>query len=234
MSNVKMVIVDFGNTGSDHKHLVDVAEAITIQTQRDFGVLPPYGYGIGAEIRVGTQADKKPDEWLIGLFEKPDQPGALGYHDETVDGQPFMKIFPLLDKQDGSDVAVTISHEVLECLADPNGARGAQDVHGKFWAYEVCDAVEQLSYPIKVSSGKEIQVSDFVLPTYFEYVKNATKFDFMGAVKHQLEVLPGGYNQYFDPQKGWVMVQNNTKSPRTYRMRTGGRSSTRRLKFQVS
>jgi hypothetical protein len=33
---------------------------------------------------------------------------------------------------------------------------------GRFWAYEVCDAVEETSYIV------DRQVSNFVLPPYFE------------------------------------------------------------------
>ncbi len=44
-----------------------------------------------------------------------------------------MKVFPILDRADGGVLFSTISHEVCECLADPNGARASQWRDGKFW-----------------------------------------------------------------------------------------------------
>jgi hypothetical protein len=223
---VKMAIVDFGHTGVDAAALPPIAAALTKQAQQHFALPPPYSYGVSATIRAATGPhDVQPDEWVIGLVAKADQPDALGYHDETPNGKPFVKVFPLLDKADGGDLSVTISHEVCETLADPNGARAAQWEDGKFWAYEVCDAVEALSYAID-----GIKVSNFCLPPFFEPVKNlkGLKLDWMGVCKKPLEILPGGYGQWFDPTKGWQMVQNAQKPPRAYRLEIKGRAARRR------
>src|SRR5690242_3931498 len=188
---VRMAIVDFGGTGVDASTLPPIAAALTKQAQQHFALPPPYSYGISATIRVASSPhDVQPDEWVIGLLAKADQPGALGYHDETPNGKPFVKVFPLLDKKDGADLSMTISHEMCETLADPNGARAAQWKDGRFWAYEVCDAVEETSYLID-----GVKVSNFVLPPYFEPVVRLTglKLDWMGMCKKPLEILPGGY-----------------------------------------
>ena len=227
---INMVIVDFGGTGVAAGGLPAIAAALTKQAQQHFALPPPYAYGIGATIRAGSGPhDVHPDEWVIGLLEKPDQPGALGYHDDTPNGKPFMKIFPkLFDNPNGDELSVTISHEVLETLADPNGARAAQWKDGKFWAYEVCDAVVQDSYAID-----GIKVSNFCLPPYFEPVQSPTglKLDWMGLCKKPLEVRPGGYSQWFDPNKGWQQIQHADK-PSKYRIRVSelgwGRSSHRK------
>ena len=229
---VKMAIVDFGGTGVDPSTLPAIAAALTKQAQQHFAIPPPYGYGIAAAIRAGSSPhDVQPDEWVIGLVAKPDQPGALGYHDETPSGKPFIKVFPILDRQDGGELSVTISHEVCEALADPNGARAAQWRDGKFWAYEVCDAVEAASYLID-----GVKVSDFCLPPFFEPVVSLTglKLDWMGLCKNPLEVLPGGYGQWFDPTKGWQMVKHAEKPPRAYRLEIRGRSYRRRETFTVA
>jgi hypothetical protein len=228
-TGVRMAIADFGGTGVDASTLPAIAAALTKQAQQHFALPPPYGYGISATIRAASGPhDVQPDEWVIGLVKDPDQPGALGYHDETPNGNPFVKVFPILDKQDGGDLSVTISHEVCETLADPNGARAAQWTDGKFWAYEVCDAVEATSYVID-----GINVSNFVLPPYFEPVKDLTdlKLDWMGLCQEPLQILAGGYGQWFDPSQGWQQVQSQQRAPRKYRLEIQGRTARRRHKF---
>ena len=226
---VHMAIVDFGGTGVDAASLPPIAAALTKQAQEHFAIPPPAGYGIAASIRAAAGPhDVHPDEWVIGLFAQADQPDALGYHDQTPNGQPLIKVFPILDRQGGGKLPVTISHEVCETLADPNIARAAQWSDGKFWAYEVCDAVENSSYSID-----GVPVSNFCLPPFFEPVKSlqGLKLDWMGLCKRPLEILPGGYGQWFDPSKGWQTVQNAEQPPRAYRREVKGRSARRRELF---
>ena len=226
---VRMAIVDFGGTGVDPHSLPPMAAALTKQAQQHFALPPPYGYGVGATIRAASSPhDVQPDEWVIGLLQKSDQPGALGYHDQTPAGQPFIRVFPLLDAQDGAELSVTVSHEVCEALADPNGARCSQWSDGKIWAYEVGDAVEAYSYVID-----GVKVSNFCLPPFFEPVTARTglRLDWMGLCKQPLQILPGGYGQWFEPGAGWQMVQHAQQAPRAYRMRTNSRVLTRRASF---
>ena len=42
----------------------------------------------------------------------------------------------------GQKVSVTASHELLEMMIDPGAQLWAQNTDGKFYAYEMCDAVE--------------------------------------------------------------------------------------------
>jgi hypothetical protein len=67
---------------------------------------------------------------------------------------------------------VTLSHEVLELLADPYGNRvvlqnqyAVIGWHSQYWILEVCDAVEEITYQ---RGEKNVNVSDFVLPNYFD------------------------------------------------------------------
>jgi hypothetical protein len=227
---VRMAIVDFGGTGVDPKTLPPMAAALTKQAQQHFALPPPYGYGISATIRVASSArDVQPDEWVIGLLAKPDQPGALGYHDQTPAGLPFIRVFPLLDKQDGAELSVTISHEVCEALADPNGAKCAQWSDGKIYAYEVGDACEAYSYLID-----GVKVSDFCLPPWFEPMTRRTglRYDWMGLCSKPLQVLPGGYAQWFEAGTGWHMVQHAAQAPRLYRLRDHSRPAKRKAQLQ--
>lgn len=223
----KIVLIDY-DTKQPHSLLVAVARALETQATQHFGLPPPIGYGIGAQLRVGDPK-KAPavDEWVLGLFSTPDVAGALGYHDQTAHGLPFMKIFPLLDAQDGVQWSTTASHEVLETLADPNVCRAAQAPDGKFWAYEVCDAVEQDTYLI----GK-VPMSNFVLPPYFEQPSNLTgmRFDYMGLVNKPLEIRPGGYGQYYTTA-GWHQVLAESLVPvRAARIKNDAEGRSRRAR----
>jgi len=216
---IHVVMIDFGGgraAGIQRAEMMAVATALSIQAQQHFALPPPYGYGVAAIVRVAAGPfDVHQDEWVLGLFEKPDQPGALGYHDESPNGRPFSKLFPLLDKQEGSQWSVTASHELLEMLADPNVAKCAQLPDGTIFAYEVADQCEAQSYLIN-----NVHVSDFCLPPNFEPPTNwqSLKLDWMGLVKSPMQVLPGGYAQYFDPQQGWQQVQHAQQAPRAYRL----------------
>lgn len=180
------------------------ASALTVQAQRDFAMPPPFGYGVGATVRVVPHG-KLPvaGEWVLGIFAQPDQPDALGYHDETPDGLPVLKIFPFLDPT--QPWSITASHEICEALADPNLCKVAQNpLTGRLWAYEVGDAVENDAYEID-----NVMVSNFVLPPYFEPPTNwqHMKLDFMGLVKTPGEIRPGGYGQYWDGA-GWKSIEH--------------------------
>lgn len=200
LTGPKVVIVDYG-CNIPVADLQAYAAAQLIQCNQHFALPPPAGWGVGVEaIRVADAVNPpKADEWVMGLFTQPDQPGALGYHDKTAAGLPLMKIFPLLDPSHAW--TITASHEMLETLGDPELRRAAQDNKARFWAYEACDAVEDDSYLIN-----NVAMSNFVLLPYFEPTDAPAKLDWLGLVKVALEIRSGGYGQYWDPNQGWVMV----------------------------
>src|SRR5579864_6520445 len=116
-----------------------------------------------------------PGWWQIAIIDDPDQAGALGYHEMSSTGTPFGKIFAKLDKDNGYSWTVTLSHELLEMLADPWIDYCVQAEDGKIYALEVADAVEadELGYEID-----GVLVSDFVTPSWFESTE-ADRLDFM-------------------------------------------------------
>ena len=112
------------------------------------------------------EGEQLPDGWWqISVTDNPDQAGALGYHELTSRGTPLGKVFAGLDLQSGASWTVTLSHELLEMLADPWINWCAQGANGKIYALEVCDAVEadKLGYDID-----GVLVSDFITPSWFE------------------------------------------------------------------
>ena len=158
---------------------------------------------------MGAASPPRADEWQLGLFESPDVADALGYHDQTRDGLPLMKVFPFLDESDGVPWSTTASHELTETLVDPWLRRCAQGPDGKIWAVEVADAVERDQYLID-----GVAMSNFVLPAYFEPPPSgAGPFDFMHLVKAPLEIRPGGYGQQWSERHGWLHVPNGEMRP---------------------
>jgi hypothetical protein len=140
--------------------------------------------------------------WQIVIVDNPDHAGALGYHELTSCGTPLGKIFGKLDLNTGASWTVTLSHELLEMLADPWINWCAVGSNGKLYALEVCDAVEadELGYEI---GG--VLVSDFVTPAWFEPTC-AGYLDFKRHLSKELELAPGGYISILDPRRGWTQV----------------------------
>lgn len=212
---VPVVLIDFGGTGVSKSEMADTAHALTLQLTEHVALPPPYGWGMGMTFRVGAgRFDVRPGEWILGLFAQPDQPGALGYHDVGPNGKPYAKVFPLLDKQDGVLWSTTASHEAIEMAVDPLGRRSAQGLDGRIWALEACDQVEAQSYDIL-----GVKVSDFNLPANFEPwgSSHLGKLNWLGNQSSPMEVLPGGYAQYYDPNTGWQQVEHAEAKPRPYR-----------------
>jgi len=83
---------------------------------------------------------------------------------------------------------VTLSHELLEMLADPWINWCAQGSDGRIYALEVCDAVESDSLGYKIDG---VLVSDFITPSWFEPTQ-ADRIDFKKRVSRPMELAPGG------------------------------------------
>jgi len=143
-----------------------------------------------------------PGWWQIVITDNPDQAGALGYHEMTSAGTPLGKIFAKLDLDNGYSWTVTLSHELLEMLADPWINWCAIGSDSKIYALEVCDAVEadELGYQID-----GVLLSDFVTPAWFEPTE-ADRLDFKQHVSKELQLASGGYISTLDPQKGWTQI----------------------------
>src|SRR5262249_22688039 len=139
----------------------------------------PY-WSLGAHLRLEGKSASNPQKQdvppdlrgdaILYLWDKTDIPGALGYHDQNNRGIPYGFVFTDLALQLGESWTVTLSHEALEQIADPevnllvmgphpDPAKSNQTV---FHWYEMCDAVQAENYFID-----EIEVSNFVLPLYF-------------------------------------------------------------------
>ncbi len=140
--------------------------------------------------------------WQIVVVDNPDQAGALGYHELSSTGSPQGKVFAQFDIRNGSSWTVTLSHELLEMLADPWINWCAVGSDSRVYALEVCDQVEAdcLGYQID-----GVLVSNFITPAWYEPTC-ADRLDFQKHLTRELELAAGGYVSVFDARRGWMQV----------------------------
>jgi len=149
-----------------------------------------------------------PNFWQFVIADTSDQAGAAGYHETGTGGGPIGYAFAKTTLDAGMHPSVTISHEILEMIADPEIDQTAQwsDLpNALFLGYEVGDPVEDDTFG-QIIDG--VLLSDWVTPAYF-IPGSAGPWDFMGALKQPWDatkMLPGAYQSTWDPAKGWQQV----------------------------
>jgi hypothetical protein len=146
-------------------------------------------WGIPAKLVVSSKPIK--GAWALVFLDDADAPGALGYHDLTPDGLPLSKVFVKTTLGAGEKVSVTASHELAEMLLDPAINLWSDGPKNTLYAYEACDAVEEVTFNID-----GIAMSDFVYPSFFEVFRkpNSTQFDFRKKLSRPFQILSGGYS----------------------------------------
>lgn len=160
-------------------------------------------WGIGATLDfVGKTVNPPKNHWQLIVADDSDQAGALGYHELTSDGMPLGFVFAKTDMNYGYNWTITLSHELLEMLADPNiNLTAFDDSASRMYAYEVCDACEADEFGYQING---VWVSDFVFPGWFEpnFVGENERFDYMKKIKNPFQLLSGGYIGVFDIYAG--------------------------------
>src|SRR4029077_12961182 len=157
----------------------------------------------------------------IVLTDDPDQAGALGYHEMSSNGTPLGKVFARLDVESGSSWTVTLSHELLEMVADPWINWCAQGSDGRIYALEVCDAVESDSLGYEIDG---VLVSDFITPSWFEPTR-ADRVDFKRRIAKPLERAAGGCISVLGPGDG-RKLRRGTSLQRPFRWEAEGNGAT--------
>jgi hypothetical protein len=128
------------------------------------------------------------DLGLAGLDPKK----VLGRHKLELHGLPLAMIFVKSTLAGKSTirvrerVSVSAAHELAEMLVDPGNNLWCELSPGTFYAYEVCDAVEEKHFPVN-----GIAMSDFVYPAYFDVFRKprSTQFDHMKKVDRPFQIL---------------------------------------------
>ena len=189
--------------------------AVNRQIREDFE--PHWGFGArlrlegrsGRKRRSGFNSADMRGEAVLYLHDVARIRDAEGFHVQNADGIPYGFVFLEVSKKLTEAWTVTLSHEALELLADPELNLLVQGPHPKhpsrtaYHWFEMCDAVQDESYEID-----GVSVSNFVLPLYFtSSEERGGRNDFLGTVAsgrtlRSFSINPGGYINYFDPSLG--------------------------------
>jgi hypothetical protein len=223
--------------------------AINRQINEDY---TPY-WSLGATLRLEGRSGKQPEkekpedmrgEAVIYLWDEVNIDDALGYHDKNYSGIPFGFVFTELSKEMGESWTVTLSHEVLELIGDPEAnllvmgphPNPAENNRNVFHWYEMCDAVQAQSYKID-----DIEVSNFVLPLYFTGTDEFEgRNDFLGRITKGKSLMsfgisPGGYVGFFDPQKNDMdtySIKGDTVAKKRMEAKKKAEGARRALRYQ--
>jgi hypothetical protein len=198
------------------RSLLQAAAAVQKQVTRDFA---PF-WGLSATVNAFEDLQSVPSDYhpvvvfgdadeLIGKLEfaiGPNYTSQLvddferdrlgGLHLNAFTRQPFALVA-------ASDAwSVTLSHEILEMIADPFGNHLIAAAHPfdpelrVKYLLEVCDPCQAMWYP-----ANGVPVSDFYTPRYFDPVRvDRSRYSFTGALEYPLQILEGGYLSWIDPQ----------------------------------
>lgn len=192
---IEIAVRNLSSVVSDTE-LAHALPAFQKQVSRDFCS----AYGIDAKLLLLARAAKPPaGRWQLSVFDDADAANALGYHETTKAGLPLGKVFAKTTMTYGGLWTVTFSHELLEMLLDPQiNLTVADAASRRSYSYEACDAVEADELGYKIDG---VQVSDFVLPSYFEpdiSLAKSHKRSFCGHVTKPFELASGGYASFLD------------------------------------
>lgn len=221
--------------------------AINRQIKEDF---EPY-WSLGATLRLEGKAGATPKpqdpadmrgDAVLYLWDKTNIPNALGYHDRNHHGIPFGFVFTELSASLGENWSVTLSHEALELIADPEvnllvaGPHPSNSKLDVFHWYEMCDAVQAEVYEID-----DIEVSNFVLPLYFTGSEEVSgRNDFLGRSHNgktlrSFGVNPGGYIGFFNPESGeheTYTMKGDEKAAKRMSIKFRAKSARRAIRYQ--
>ena len=221
--------------------------AINRQIREDF---QPY-WSLGAQLRLEGRSARQPSkidladmrgDAVLYLWDEVNVKDALGFHDRNNRGIPFGFVFTELSRELGENWTVTLSHEALELIADPEvnllvmGAHPAEPGRDVFHWYEMCDAVQTETYEVD-----GIEVSNFVLPLYFTGENElGGRNDFLGRSHNgktlrSFNVNPGGYVGFFDPQTGdhdTFSMKGDELAARRLKIKAQAKGARRSVRYQ--
>src|SRR6266571_4804334 len=153
MANVTISILNVSSVLTDDEVRAAIP-ALQTQVQRDFAP----AWGVDAELTFVT-ADTEPaaGSWWLVILDNSDQAGALGYHDLTKEGLPLGKVFAATDIAYNHKWTHTLSHELLEMLADADINLTvfvqSDPRHGVLYSREVCDAFQAVRAALELPDG---------------------------------------------------------------------------------
>jgi hypothetical protein len=173
---------------------------------------------------------KKPRRgtWTLMFLDHQDSPKAkrekwVGLH--HLEGDPFAKVFVKSVRDSDEEVSVAASHELAEMLVDPGINLWCVGPKGLLYAYEVCDAVEEVEFLVD-----GIPMCNFVYPTYFDRSRKprSAQFDHKKTLKRPFQLLPKGYATVLKKGKKVEIFGSTTKQKHFAKEKREGHRSERR------
>jgi len=221
--------------------------AINQQIEYDFAPM----WGLPATVRLEGSVAKRPrnesaaadarGDAVIYVWQHVDPDGVLGYHERNFRGVPYGVVFVEMSDALDEPWSVTLSHEVLETIADPMANLYVAGPHPKdrrrhvFYWQEVCDAVQTQTYRID-----DVPVSNFVLPSYFCAAVEGMRNDFLVIdPQHPLQpfaIADGGYVGYYDPHKKKTVAQyaeRDTRAIARLKAKQRGGKARRAIRYKL-
>jgi hypothetical protein len=192
--------------------LAKVGSAVQKQVNDHFG--PAWGVRAAVDT-LASLADIPPGAWPVVIRNNIGINEAGVHWNETRD-----KPFALVTFREGDSPAEgwqpTVSHEVLEMLADPfskefrSGPSLSPGQGPVEYLVEVCDPCQAPEFVYFVD---DVPVSDFILPRYYDAFTEGV-YSHAGNVTQPREVLPGGYVSWRDPVSGvWTQFVISKAGP---------------------
>lgn len=189
------IYVANGSTRVTDQDVQQMTDAVATQVREHFA--PAWQIPVNPVTFLEKSAPRPSAGAVLTVVDNPDQAGVLGWHTEGKNGVIYGYVFaaPVLDN--GGQVlagatytvAATLSHEVLETIADPHVNLWATGPSGTLISQEVCDPVENGSYDID-----GVSVSNFVTPDWFDSQCAAgIALDYLSKVSQPFQMDRGGY-----------------------------------------
>lgn len=172
--------------------LARVSAALQKQVTDDFGPV----WNVQATVDPFARVTEIPLGYWPVVIRDDIGLNIAGAHTADAQDKPFALVTFRED-----DWPTTVSHEVLEMLADPWGKEyltGPSLMPGQGtveYLVEVCDPCQAAEFGYSVNG---IVLADFVLPSYYKAFGSG-RYSFAGHVQAPREVLPGGYVSWRDP-----------------------------------
>lgn len=186
--------------------------------------------------QMQAAVDGKTVDVVVALLDNADQADALGYHDETVGGVFYARVFVVTTKAAGVSWTSCASHEICEALADAPCNRWVSKPDGSEVALEVCDPVEADVY----TDPRGVELSSYVLPGWFDGSAPAgTPVDRLGRLSRPFQLGKSGYEivqsagnvtqvfgdaAHYARSEGWRAELKRTPLSRTHRRLAEGSS----------
>lgn len=182
----KIAVVNHSTVVSDGQ-VSRWAEMVGRQVKKDVAPV----WGVDADVQFETVTPS--DAWIVAVADDSNQAGALGYHEDT--SRPAAFVFAADDAKYGMLASVTLSHEIIEMLVDPECNRVWKVGDDEAYIMEAADPVQDDGDGYEMD-GSGVMVSDFVTPDW-GVSGSSGPWDFRKLVTRPLEIRPGGYISLF-------------------------------------